>query len=169
MRHFLKTIESTSEWVGKSASWIVLALMGVMVVATMLRYAFNKAPAWGYDLTWMLYAAYFLLGGAYCLLHEGHVRVDFLSERLPPRARSILEIVCYVVFFLPLFYMLVRGGIDYAVYSWVTGERSPFAHIWAPPIGPIKTVMVIGFLLLAFQGLAYFIKHVFAATRGKLP
>jgi len=160
MKDFVRAIESVSERVGKLTSWIILALIAIMFLSTMMRYGFGKAPVWGYDLAWMVYGAYFLLGGAYCHLHEGHVRVDFLSTRLSPRGRSILEVVCYLVFFFPLFYILLKGGTSYAIYSWVSKERSPFAHTWAPPVAPIKTVMLVAFLLLALQGVASFIKHL---------
>lgn len=164
MERFLRTIDNISDQVGKAASWLILPLIGVMVLSTILRYGFNSSPVWSYDLPWMLYAVYFLLGGAYCHLHDGHVRVDMFSERLAPRAKSILEVVTYLIFFVPLFYVLIVGGIPYAYTSWSRHEVSPYSSLGAP-VGPIKAVMVIGFLLLAFEGLSKFIRHLSTAVR----
>jgi len=164
MEHFLAIINKISDRVGKSASWLILPLIVAMVLSTILRYGFNRSPIWSYDMTWMLYAAHFLLGGAYCLLHEGHVRVDLFSERLAPRARSILEVVTYLIFFFPLCYVLVVYVMRYAYNSWISHEVSPSSS-WAVPLGPIKTVMVIGFLLLTLEGISKFIKHLSAAAK----
>lgn len=159
MGRFLSAIDNTIEWVGKSVSWVIFPLMALMVLSTILRYVFNKPPFWSYDMPWMLYSVHFLLGGAYCLLHEGHVRVDLFSERLPPRAGSILEVVTYLIFFFPLLCVVMVYGIPYAYNSWITHEVSPYSS-WAPPLAPIKTVMMIGFLLLTFGGISQFIKHL---------
>ncbi len=164
-KRFIEIIDSLSDRTGKGGSWIILALIGAMVLATFMRYAFNKSPFWAYDMAWMLYGAHFLLGGAYCHLHQGHVRVDLFSERLSPRPRAILEVVGYLVFFFPLFYVLVVSSIPYTYNTWVIGETSPSSS-WAPILGPMKTLMVLGFLLLALQGLAQFLRVLPVAIRG---
>ena len=164
MKHLLAAIDKISDRVGKSASWLIFPLIVVMVLSTIMRYGFNRSPIWAYDMTWMLFAALFLLGGAYCFLHEGHVRVDLFSERLAPRARSILEVVTYLIFFFPLFYVLSVYVTRYAYNSWISHEVSPCTS-WAVPLGPIKTVMVIGFLLLTLEGISKFIKHLSAAVK----
>lgn len=166
MKRCLRIIDNTSEWTGRSASWIILALIVVMVLSTILRYGFNKPPFWSYDMPWMLYSGYFLLGGAYCLLHEGHVRVDLISSRLPLRSRSILEMVNYLIIFAPLFYVLIAGGIPYVYNSWAAHETSPGSS-WAPPVSPIKTLMVAAFALLALQGVSQFIKHLSVVVKRR--
>jgi len=150
-----------SDLVGKSAGWLIFPLIGVMVLSTVLRYGFNRSPVWSYDLPWMIQAVYFLLGGAYCHLHNGHVKVDMLSERLAPQAKLILEIGTYLIFFLPLFYVLIVGGIPYACKSLIHHEVSPYSSLGAP-VGPIKAIMVIGFILLAFEGISKFVRDIYS-------
>ncbi|MEA3253771.1 MAG: TRAP transporter small permease subunit, partial [Chloroflexota bacterium] len=85
--------------------------------------------------------------------------------RLSPRAKAILEVAAYLIFFFPLFYVLVVSSIPYAYNAWVMHETSSCSN-WAPILGPMKTVMVVGFLLLGLEGLAQFIRNLSTAIKG---
>lgn len=165
IRKFLKVVDGLSEWVGKLGSWLILALTGIMVYEVLMRYLFAKPTFFAYDLTWMLYGAYISMGAAYCHLHKGHVRVDFFYTRLPLRGRTILEVILYVIFFFPLFYVVLRYLMDNLIYSWASRECTS-ASTWRPPIYPFKTVIVMGFVLLFFQGVSEFVKNLYFFIKG---
>jgi len=166
MKSFLRAIDSICEWIGKSFSWLVLALTGVLVFEVIARYVFKDPTSFAFDLTWMFFGVYIILGAAYTHLGGGHVRIDFLYNRLPLRKRAVLEMVLYLIFFFPLILVLAISCTEFAFLSWAGDERSS-ASLWKPPVYPFKTAMMIGFYLLAFQGLAQFIKNLQIAIRGK--
>lgn len=165
IRKFLTRIDRLSEWIGKFGSWLILALTGMMVIEVVMRYLFARPTFFAYDLTWMLYGVYIALGAAYCHLHKGHVRVDFFYNRLPERGRAIFEVVLYLIFFFPLFYVVLRYLIDNLIYSWASGECTS-ASTWRPPVYPFKTIVVVGFVLLFFQGVAEFVKNLYFSVKG---
>ncbi|KPK85571.1 MAG: hypothetical protein AMJ94_18960 [Deltaproteobacteria bacterium SM23_61] len=166
MNLFLQTVDFISDKAGKAVSWLVLALTGVLAVEVVARYVFGKPTDFAYDLTWMIFGAYTILGAACTFLAEGHVRVDVFSSRLPQRKRAVLEVILYLIFFFPLLILLVFACTDFAVISWRGDERSAVS-LWKPPVYPFKTIMVAGFYLLALQGLAKFIRQLLLAMKGK--
>jgi len=166
MNLFLQTVDFISEKAGKAISWLVLAMTGVLVVEVVARYIFGKPTDFAYDLTWMFLGAYTILAAAYTFLAEGHVRVDVFTSRLPQRKRAILEVILYLIFFFPLLSLLVFACTDFAIIAWRGDERSSVS-LWKPPVYPFKTIMVVGFYLLALQGLAKFIRQLLLVMKGK--
>lgn len=162
----LKCIDNLSEWSGRCCRWLIIPLMGITVYDVILRYIFRDATAWAYETKMMLYGALFMLGGAYTLLHNAHVRIDIFYSRLVPQHRAIVEIVFYLVFFLPLMAVLTKYGIDYAWHSWAIKETSAVSY-WYPPIYPLKTVLPLAFFLLGLQGVAELARSVTIAVKGE--
>lgn len=163
---FLKGIDRLSEWTGKGVSWIVLVLTVAMGYEVIARYAFNAPTKWAYDISYMLGGTFFLLGAAYTLRVGGHVRIDLIYNRFTPRTRAIIDLAFTLLFFFPLWGMLLYKLIPYVYYSWAIGERT-LESFWRPPIYPFKTVMPVGVLLLLLQGLAEFIRSLVVAVRGR--
>ncbi len=166
MKLFLKTIDSLSEWSGKSFSWLVLILTGTLVIEVIARYVFKNPTIFAFDMTWMIFGIYTIMGAAYTHLGGGHVRIDFLYSRLPIRNRAILELVLYLIFFFPLILVLAISCTEFTILSWASDERSS-TSLWKPPVYPFKTAMMVGFYLLALQGTAQFIKNLQMVIRGK--
>src|ERR1051326_1576685 len=98
---FLHTIDGISTWVGKAASWLIMLLMTVVCVEVFKRYIMNMPTAWIFDADNMMYGTLFMLCGAYTLAQNAHVRGDFLYSSMRPRLQASLDIVLYLVFFLP--------------------------------------------------------------------
>lgn len=153
-------IESISEWSGKIFAWLNVPLVLFMSYDVIMRYLFQAPTKWAYEMTWMLYGAVFILGGAYALKHKLHVRVDIFYNRWSMQKRAIFDLVTYILIFFPVFYILVKHSIIYAYYSWEVWETSYISY-WQPPVYPIKTVMAVGFILFNLQGIAEFIRLVF--------
>ena len=160
----LKYIDTLSEWSGRIFQWLGILIVVIVVYNVTLRYAFHAPTLWGFEITYFLYGAFFMLGGAYTLLHKAHVRVDVFYSRLSPRARGIIDSLGYLVLFFFFFGTMMWSGIDFASTSWAVREHTVSA--WAPPLYPLKTVIPVAFSLLLLQGLAEFIRSLILAIKG---
>src|SRR6476659_3946332 len=114
IQRFLHTADQISTWIVKAASWLIVVLMLVVVVEVFKRYALNAPTAWIFDVNNMLYGTLFMLCGAYTLAQDATVRGDFLYSSMRPRMQASLDIVLYIVFFLPGVTALIYAGYDYA-------------------------------------------------------
>lgn len=168
MKTFLHTIDAISEWSGKAISWLVLLLTVVLGYEVVMRYAFNAPTKWAFDISYMLGGSYFLLGQAYTLLKRRHVRIDLFYVRFSPRKKALVDVAFYLVFFFPLWGILLYKLIPYVYLSWILQERSMQGY-WMPILYPFKTVMPIGVLLFIFQGIAEFSRAVIALNQGVEP
>jgi len=160
----LRFIDNINEWAGKIVSFFVLAIMGIVIYAIVMRYLFVKSQLWASEICSFLFGALFVLGGGYTLLHQGHVRMDILFGRFSPKVKAILDLVTSMFFFLFCGVLIWKGwlmGWD----SLVMLERSQSA--FSPPLYPIKFVIPIGAGLLILQGLAKFIRDLSIATMRK--
>src|SRR5207302_11022428 len=120
----LHTIDGISTWVGKAAAWLIMILMTVVCVEDFKRYILNTPTAWIFDLDNMLYGTLFMLCGAYTLAQNAHVRGDFLYSSMRPRTQAGLDLVLYIVFFIPGIAALIYSGYIFAVESFVINEHS---------------------------------------------
>lgn len=161
----LKYIDKINEWLAQPFAWLAMVLAFTTFYDVIMRYAFNAPTFWAYETGWMLYAAVWLIGMAYCHTKRQHVRVDVLFNRLPLRVRASAELFFYIVAFFPLCAVMIYYGIDFAAVSWSIREGSTLT-LWAPPAYPIKTLMPLAFILLALQGIAEFIRSGSIAFRG---
>ena len=124
VQSFLHTIDGISTWVGKAAAWLMIVLMSVVCIEVFKRYIMNMPTSWIFDLDNMLYGSLFMLCGAYTLAQNAHVRGDFLYSSMRPRTQATLDLVLYIVFFLPGIAALVYAGYFYAADSWRIAEHS---------------------------------------------
>jgi len=166
MRKILHTIDSISEWTGLTGQWLSISLILVVSYEVIMRYVFNKPSLWPYDLSSMMGLTLYALAFAYVLRHRGHVRVDVFYVHLPPRGRAIIDILGALIFFFPLTFLLTRSSFSWMVSAWSKGE-TVFLTGWEPPAGPVRTVVLIGFALLALQGIAQFFRDVYFLIKGK--
>jgi TRAP-type mannitol/chloroaromatic compound transport system permease small subunit len=138
-----------------------------MVYEVGARYIFNAPTIWAYDTAMMLGGVIAVMGWSYTHLYHGHVRVDVIYTHLPTRGKAIIDVVCFIVLFLPLLIVLIYASGDKALSAWETGERLTEGY-WYPPAGPIRTVMVVGLFLFALQGVAQFIRDIYLLVRNKV-
>src|SRR5215468_11587605 len=110
----LHTIDGVSTWVGKAAAWLIIVLMTVVCIEVFKRYILNAPTAWIFDGENMLYGTLFMLAGAYTLAQNAHVRGDFLYSSMRPRLQAWLDLVLYVVFFVPGIAALIYSGYIFA-------------------------------------------------------
>ena len=101
VQRLLHFADQVSTWVGKAFAWLIVALMLVVCVEVFKRYMLNAPTAWIFDVDNMMYGTLFMMCGAYTLAQDGHVRGDFLYGSMRPRTQAALDLVLYIVFFLP--------------------------------------------------------------------
>jgi len=161
-----KYVDKLSQWTGLFSVWIVIPLMAVVMYEVVMRHLFNAPTGWGYDTCWMLYSVQFMIGGAYTLLHKGHIRIDIVYNILPPRAKLIFDTVLYAIVVLFVMVLFTWAGVKFAAYAWSTGEKLSTTN-WFFPSAPSKTIIPVAFFLLGLQSLAEFIRNISILTKGK--
>ena len=116
----LKLLDKAAEistWVGKAFSWLIVALMLMVVIEVFKRYALNAPTAWIFDASNMMYGTLFMMCGAYTLSQDGHVRGDFFYGSAQPRTQATLDLALYILFFIPGVIALTWAGWTYAADS----------------------------------------------------
>jgi TRAP-type mannitol/chloroaromatic compound transport system permease small subunit len=168
VERFVHAIDGVSTWVGKAAAWLIIGLMLLVCAEVFKRYIMNMPTAWIFDASNMFYGTLFMLAGAYTLAQNAHVRGDFLYSSMRPRTQATLDIVLYVVFFLPGIAALIYAGYDYAALSWRIAEHSNVTAD-GPPVYHFKTVIPIAGALVMLQGLAEIVRCVACLKTGQFP
>ena len=164
----IKIIDKISEWTGAFSAWLVLPLMLVVIHEVVQRHLLNAPTGWGYDTCWMLFAAQFLIGGAFTLQRQGHIRIDIVYGILSNRAKLIYDAVIAIVIILPPMILFTWAGVVFAADAWMTGEKLSTTN-WFFPSGPSKSLIPIGFFLLGLQCLAEIIRNIGEIKKGKQP
>ncbi|HET7156246.1 MAG TPA: TRAP transporter small permease subunit [Hyphomicrobiaceae bacterium] len=168
VQRFLHTIDGVSTWVGKFAAWLIVLLMAVVCIEVIKRYLLNAPTAWIFDAENMIYGSLFMLAGAYTLAQNAHVRGDFLYSSMRPRTQAWLDLVLYIVFFLPGIAALIYAGYHYASDSWHILEHSNVTAD-GPPVYHFKTVIPIAGAMVMLQGLAEILRCIVCIRTGEWP
>jgi TRAP-type mannitol/chloroaromatic compound transport system permease small subunit len=163
IRTFVRYVDALNYYVGRFAMYLFFALAAVLLYATLSRVLAHAPVNWAIEMSQFILSAYYLLGGAYSLQLDGHVRMDLIYGRLPPRSRAITDAVTilFVIFYL---IVLLSGGISGTNYAIVYNQKNYSA--WSPVLWPIKVIMTIGIFLMLLQFISTFFKDL-AAARGR--
>ncbi|HSX88537.1 MAG TPA: TRAP transporter small permease subunit [Pseudomonas sp.] len=159
---FVRGVEAINRVVGRFAMYLIFAILGVLLYSSISKTFFMPA-AWTLESAQFLMVAYFLLGGAYSMQLDAHVRMDLFYSRWSPKTRALVDVLTigFLIFYLVL---LLYGGISSTQYALEYDETSYSA--WSPPMAPIKIVMCIGIALMLLQAIATLFKDI-AAARGE--
>lgn len=164
-----RAIDRLNEWIGQLIGWLVLAMVLIgaynAVVRYLGRYTEANLSSNAYiELQWYLFSVVFLLGAAYTLQRGAHVRVDLLYGRLSDRGRAWIDLVGTLLMLLPFSIFTLWVSWPSVRNSWAVREVSPDPG--GLPRYPIKTLILVAFVLLVLQGLAEVIKKI-AELRGE--
>ena len=166
-----RAIDRFTNTIGKLTYWLVLVMIGVGVWNVLGRYIGNAV---GQNLSsnalietqWYLFDLVFLLGAAYTLQHNEHVRVDVFYDRWNRKRKALADLLGTLFFLIPFSVLVIYFSWASVVQSWVTRETSP------DPGGlsryPIKAMVIVSFLLLIIQGISEAIKN-WAIVQGRTP
>jgi len=159
LRKARRGLDTISAWTGPAIAWLTLAMVLVTFLVVVLRY--------GFDLGWIamqesvtyLHATVFMLGAAYTLQHDAHVRVDIFYRRFGPRGRAWVDLLGTVLFLFPLCAFLIWSSWDYVRVAWLLHEGSREAG-GLPGVYLLKTLIPLMSLLLILQGLSILAKSL---------
>jgi TRAP-type mannitol/chloroaromatic compound transport system permease small subunit len=168
MQGMLLFVDRLSTWVGKLFAWSIVALTAVVCYEVFMRYVIGAPTTWAYDVSYILYGALFIMAGAYALARSAHVRADVLYRFLAPRTQAWIDLVLYLIFFMPAVLAFMYAGYGFAESSWKMGERSPFSPA-GPPLYHFKSLIPLAGFFLLLQGLAEILRCVLTIRSGVWP
>ncbi|MBU4182066.1 MAG: hypothetical protein A3B67_04025 [Burkholderiales bacterium RIFCSPHIGHO2_02_FULL_66_10] len=167
MQQFLWTVDRLSTGFGKLCAWAVVGLTLLISWEVFSRYVLNTPHAWVLDAQIMLYGLLFMTAGAYTLAKNGHVRGDVLYGFFEPRTQASIDLVLYIVFFLPGIVALTWAGWTFANDSLAIREQTFNAD--PLPIYPFKFVVPVAGAMLLLQGLVEILRCVICLKTGVWP
>ena len=163
-----RRIDQLAIWSGRLTCWLLVPLVLGLTYEVVARYLFNAPTTWAYDLTFMLYGSFFMLGAAFALQRKGHVRTDMYYDRWPPRRQALVDLVCYLVVFLPFVYVMTWTGWGYFWKAFVTNETF-VSSSWQPITWPFKLSVPVAGALLMLQGISECLKCLHTLRTGAWP
>ncbi|GAB6906631.1 C4-dicarboxylate ABC transporter permease [Desulfosarcina cetonica] len=146
-------IDHANEIIGRGVSWVTLLLVVVVFVDVIMRYLFKASFVFTQELEWHLFAFIFLIGAGYTLLHDGHVRVDIIYQRLDTKGRAWVNFIGVIFFLIPGCLMVIGTSWKFVGNSFSMLEGSPDPG-GIPYRFIIKGTMTVGYVLLLLQGIS---------------
>ena len=168
MEKFIDVADAISAWFGKAFAWCILIMTFGVGYEVFVRYVLRDPTSWAFDLSYIMYGALFMMGGAYTLSRDGHVRGDFLYRLWRPQTQAKVELVLYFIFFFPGILALIVAGWKYASRSWRYHEVSVMSPANVP-IFQFKTIIVAAGVLLLIQGAVQVCRCVVCIRTGSWP
>jgi len=168
MQKLLLTVDRISTFVGQFFSWLIVALTLLIAWEVFSRYVLDRPHAWAFDVMIIMYGTLFMMAGAYTLAKAGHVRGDVLYGFFEPRTQAIIDLILYIVFFIPGVFALTYAGYFYAAESWAIREISNITAD-GPPIYPFKTMLPLAGAFLLVQGIVEIIRCIICIRLGVWP
>jgi TRAP-type mannitol/chloroaromatic compound transport system permease small subunit len=160
-----RAIDTMNKWIGRIAAWaIVIAILVSAINAIVRKVIGTSSNAW-LELQWYLFGAVFMLCASWTLKANEHIRIDIFSSRLTKRSRDRIDIFGHMFFLLPFVALMIYLSTPFFIRSYQSGEVSTNAGgllIW-----PAKGLILLGFVLLAFQWFSELVKRI-AIMRGEL-
>jgi len=167
MQKLLLAVDKFSTFMGQLFSWLIVALTALITWEVYSRYVLNKPHAWALDVQIMLYGTLFMMAGAYTLAKNGHVRGDVLYGFFEPRTQATIDLVLYILFFIPGIVALTYAGWNFASESAAIREQTFSAD--ALPIYPFKFGIPLAGFLLLLQGFVEIVRCVQCLQTGAWP
>jgi TRAP-type mannitol/chloroaromatic compound transport system permease small subunit len=167
LENFVRIVDSLSDKIGHLVGWLTTLMVLVVFYDTVMRYVFNQGNVALQELEWHLFSMVFLLGAAYTLKDDGHVRVDILYVNLSKKTKAWIDFLGVLVLLIPFSVMVILSTKGFILNSWAVREVSPDPG-GLPAYYIIKSMIPLGFSLLIVQGLSEAAKN-FMIIRGYNP
>jgi TRAP-type mannitol/chloroaromatic compound transport system permease small subunit len=160
-----RLIDAVNERIGKITAWAIVVAVLVSAINAIIRKVFGTSSNAWLELQWYLFGAVFMLCASWTLKANEHIRIDIFSSRLTKRSRDRIDIFGHMFFLLPFVALMIYLSTPFFIRSYQSGEVSTNAGgllIW-----PAKGLILLGFVLLAFQWFSELVKRI-AIMRGEL-
>jgi TRAP-type mannitol/chloroaromatic compound transport system permease small subunit len=167
MQKLLLAVDRLSTWLGQVFAWAIVLLTLMISWEVYSRYVLNSPHDWALNLQIMMYGTLFMMAGAYTLSKNGHVRGDVLYGFFRPRTQATIDLVLYIVFFLPGIVALTYAGWTYANEALAIREKTFSAT--PLPLYPFKFVIPFAGGLLLLQGVVEIVRCVRCLQTGAWP
>jgi len=161
-----RVIDAINLRIGRAFALMVLVAILVSAVNAVVRKAFDLSSNAWLELQWVLFSMVVLLCASWTLLSNEHVRIDIVNSALPRRVRNTIDLIGHAFFLLPLAIIMIITSVPFFLSSFRLNEQS--FNPGGLPQWPAKFLIVIGFILLAAQGISEIIKRI-AVMRGTIP
>lgn len=161
MRPWVEALDALAEGTGRAIAWLTLPMVLLTAVVVVLRYLFDAGAIWLQESVMYLHGSVFLLGSAYTLKHDAHVRVDIVYSRLGPRSRHWIDLLGSLMFLMPVSALVLIYTVPYVVKSWSLLEGSPEVG-GIPAVFLLKTLLPVSATLLLLQGVAEALRNATA-------
>jgi TRAP-type mannitol/chloroaromatic compound transport system permease small subunit len=158
MNAIAKAIDTLNEALGRLIAPLIAVITLIVLYDIGLRYFAGRPSDWAFDITKMLFGAHFMLMAAYGLRHHAHVEVDVLKRLLSRRKQAIVELLGYLIFFVPFIYMMLSLGWSFFMRSYSRGETT--YGVVSIPVYPVKGVIVVAAFLICLQAVAIVIRAI---------
>lgn len=162
----IDAINAASEGVGKVVAWLALLLVFNAAAAVIMREVFNKPLAWANDMGYFLYAIHFLLGTAFTLKRNGHIRTDFVYRNWSAKRQGWTDAIVYGLLFIPCLLLALNATASKGLNSFRIREESITSNSGLP-LWVLKVVLPIAIFLWLLQSISEFVKSVRVARSGE--
>ncbi len=163
MLRIARIISKINESIGKAVSWLLMAIMLIIVYEVVMRYVLDSPTKWSNEISQYLLVVVSMLGGAYCLVYDGHVRVDILYHRMSEKKRAFIDILL-AIFVLSFVIAIFVKGADLCYEALIHNKRSN--TVLGFPLFPSMVMVPIGSFLLALQAISKALLSINALITG---
>ena len=163
MKKLYNTLHAINEVTGKAIAWLTLLMMLVTFSVVLLRYMFDLGWVAMQESVVYMHATVFMLGAAYTMKHQGHVRVDIFYQRFTVKTRAWVDLIGTLLLLFPVSIFIAWMGWEYVVDAWRVHEGSREAG-GLPGVFLLKSLIILMPTLLIVHGLAMLIEQILIIT-----
>lgn len=162
---YVKSVDYVSTQLGRLTMYTIFLMIAVLLLGAITRNIFNWPLSWTVEMAQFIITGYYIVGGAYSMQLDDHVRMDLLYDRCSPVTKAKIDMATNIFLVLYLVALLI-GSISSTMYAIEYGERK-FSQ-WNPSMVPIKVIMVFGITLMLLQSISTFFKDLAKAKGIKI-
>lgn len=154
MTRLFAIVEAFTWLLAWAARIVTVVLVASMIYEVVARYFFGAPTIWAFDISYMATGVLFVLGAAYTLKEDGHVRIDFLAQKMPAKFRRWYEGLLFIFIVAPIFALLSKFAVE---KSWRAFETSEVEMVspWAPLMWPFYAALALGLIALTLQQIVH--------------
>ena len=159
VKSYVRNVDAFNRRVGRATMYLILVMMGILLYSSLSK-TFLLPSMWTLEMAQFVMAAYYLLGGAYSLQMDSHVRMDLVYGRWSPKTKATVDAVTIILLFVYLGFLLY-GSISSTTYAFRFNETSYSS--WSPYMAPIKVIKTIGIFQKLLKTTSIFLKDLAVA------